>query len=702
MSFNATSLFASGTGPVLESYDDILKYKGKNGWTEKRTFGNEVVDFCYDDEDDWTIPEEYRFLQSYALKESYMLPSPAVVSEEGEDQKYTYNANGTAAIKEMILNKRAVQIGFCADTSMPDQEDKDGIYISKNWAHYTYKDDEQADHAVTIVGWDDNYPRENFVEGHEPPEDMFPDGQRAGATGGGNGAWLVKNSWGSEEEEFPNKGPGWGIEKPDGKGGTIHTGYFWLSYYDKTLSMPEALAFDLINSGSDYIIDEYDFMPVSELLGVDVPEEMMMSNVFRAEECEELDKVSCETTYPNTTVINEVYILPDGYSDPTEGILVDRAEQTFEYGGFHTIDLETPDIIQKGQHYSIVQTQKIPVENGENYAINISMSTGKEILQNWDDAEKWVEGVINPGESFLFIDGKWHDYSDDETKDMLMGNYAHALMTFDNFAIKGYCTPKANLNIRIKGNQKMQIGDEITLAMVYKGDPGSSFIAPDIKWELAEGGDEIFDMTPVPDRTDKVTVKAKKTGESLLYVSAEGIGTTAVRISTVKREIVSVMIADDYYYTGKPVKPVLVVEDQYEEIIPASHYTVKFSNNIKCGEATAYVKIKGGDPVYEGDYDMSFHILPQKAVIKSLKAGKGRLTVTVRDQKASGVYRYNVWYRIKGKSKWSKKTFKASKGNKLVLKNLKKGKRYQVKVRGELKDEYSGKFSKIKTSSKIS
>ncbi|MDO5847999.1 MAG: Ig-like domain repeat protein [Methanobrevibacter sp.] len=59
---------------------------------------------------------------------------------------------------------------------------------------------EAPNHAVCIVGWDDNYDRHNFkAVGGEYPE--------------GNGAFIVQNSWGSV----------WG-----------RGGYFYVSYYDKT------------------------------------------------------------------------------------------------------------------------------------------------------------------------------------------------------------------------------------------------------------------------------------------------------------------------------------------------------------------------------------------------------------------------------------------------------------------------------------
>lgn len=51
-------------------------------------------------------------------------------------------------------------------------------------------------HAISVVGWDDNYPKENFSSDYQPQND---------------GAWLIKNSWGDYSGE---------------------DGYFWMSYED--------------------------------------------------------------------------------------------------------------------------------------------------------------------------------------------------------------------------------------------------------------------------------------------------------------------------------------------------------------------------------------------------------------------------------------------------------------------------------------
>ena len=56
-------------------------------------------------------------------------------------------------------------------------------------------------HHILCVGWDDTYKAANFLPGRQPP---------------GDGAFLIKNSWGGD----------WG-----GSGGKMK-GYCWVSYYD--------------------------------------------------------------------------------------------------------------------------------------------------------------------------------------------------------------------------------------------------------------------------------------------------------------------------------------------------------------------------------------------------------------------------------------------------------------------------------------
>ena len=91
------------------------------------------------------------------------------------------------AIKRAIMNYGAVST--C-------------IYWSKaylnNDINYYYDGTSGSNHAVTIVGWDDNYSKTKFK--NEAP---------------GNGAWIIKNSWGT---------------------GSGDDGYYYVSYYDKKIA----------------------------------------------------------------------------------------------------------------------------------------------------------------------------------------------------------------------------------------------------------------------------------------------------------------------------------------------------------------------------------------------------------------------------------------------------------------------------------
>jgi beta-N-acetylhexosaminidase len=110
--------------------------------------------------------------------------------------------------------------------------------------------------------------------------------------------------------------------------------------------------------------------------------------------------------------------------------------------------------------------------------------------------------------------------------------------------------------------------------------------------------------------------------------------------------------------------------------------------------------------VYERGYGLTYDkqkpAKPDKAEIKSLKAGKSKLTVTMSaaPSKKGGTH-YRIAYKVKGSSKWHYKTTKSAK---LTISKLKSGKKYIVKARAYKTvdgKEYCGAWSKTKTSGKI-
>lgn len=586
VSFYATSLFSSGIGPNITAraypassgitdgdMADILAYKGRNGEVQMRKVNGKWEAFCYSPDDDWSIDKKYRFLQSYKLKESFLLPNP---SGRNAAREYEYNPAGTEAIKKQIYNKRAVQIAYKADSSRPD-ETSDGTYISKNWAHYTYKR-VNASHAVTIVGWDDNYDKSNFIEGHEPPD---------------NGAWLVKNSWGSEEREFPDKGSGtWGLVDPETG---LHTGYFWLSYYDQSLEKAEALDFDQSNIGSQYYIDQYDYMPVSEADSGVVEASVSTSNIFQADQSQKLTQVSCQTAIPGTTVSYEVYLLSDSFTDPQDGIRVASEEETYEFGGFHKISLSTPVLLQKGQKYSVVITQIVP--DGR-YAFSMQYGTGEALAELFDQTS-WQNGIINKGESFICIDGEWLDLDDPDLLERLSEGL-YDMYTCDNFPIKGYSEKVAEMPvIKITGVDKLSLiepNKSLTLSLRFQGPSADFPEEPKITWSVPDEYGEILSVEPKDNSgsCDKAVVTAKGYGTGLVTVEVEGVGTAVIKISSMRHQIKRVTFEggiNKFEYTGEPITPKVIPEcEQWcADLEEGKDYEVSYENNTEPGTATAIV-----------------------------------------------------------------------------------------------------------------
>ncbi|MBQ2651977.1 MAG: hypothetical protein IJF83_00325 [Methanobrevibacter sp.] len=85
--------------------------------------------------------------------------------------------------------------------------------------HAFYNPDPGHNHAVSLVGWDDKYPKENFAM--TPP---------------GDGAWIVKNSWGTD----------WGED-----------GFFYISYYDGSFATE--------NGPMAFIIENIDYNLIYQL-----------------------------------------------------------------------------------------------------------------------------------------------------------------------------------------------------------------------------------------------------------------------------------------------------------------------------------------------------------------------------------------------------------------------------------------------------
>ncbi len=414
----ASSVFASGSGPMLESdipyqnnelikqcevrkptgdSDDIsisteyltdseiekLKQEGAVV-TERMWAGNfmKQVDSTHYEKvySTWKVDDSYRNSSVIELEHGYILPNTNKYDEQGYYQGVDWNA--VEAIKRQMNDYgRGVIVSY----------NSNNMYTSSGYdpdtpcAHYTW-DQTGTSHVVTIVGWDDNFSAKNFGDTTE----HMPSG---------DGAWLAKNSWGSDTEEFPNKNS-WGSVDSDGN----MTGYFWISYYDMSIAGFESFDYDL-NSYSDqdeYIIDQYDYLAVRDVLEWGYDQKVGSANIFVADEDRAVRTLSCQTYKPNTTVTYEVYLLDNDASGPTDAdVPVITAQDTYEYGGYHRTTLDENDwvLMREGQRYSVVVTQKCN-DDGKYYAgvgYNETKPSEKEIEANRDAKKIVIETNMHTG-----------------------------------------------------------------------------------------------------------------------------------------------------------------------------------------------------------------------------------------------------------------------------------------------------------------
>lgn len=380
---SVVELFASGTGPITEedapyrneegliectvvipgnlvaltltlTEDEIAEYEAQGAIVTKTDYAatKDTVDMTTGEVEssestDWSLSEDLWGLTYYELENGYRLPEYRVLDADGNYVETDMNA--VAVTKSELMAGRAVDVCYAADQSIPGLVSDDGYLDIDTWAQYTYET-KYPSHAVCIVGWDDNYSKENFGYGDEskqPPAD---------------GAWIVKNSWGASTEDFPNNG-NWGVKDEDGN----NTGYFYLSYYDQSVCLPESFDYDVDGIDSDqYLLYMYDYL-ITTLPAVTLTSETPTyeANVYETSADALVRALACQTTRPNTEVTYQVYILDSDAENPTDGDLAYETTATYEYGGYHREDLDESEWISIAgdKKFSVVVSQLCTDDN---------------------------------------------------------------------------------------------------------------------------------------------------------------------------------------------------------------------------------------------------------------------------------------------------------------------------------------------------
>lgn len=248
------------------------------------------------------------------------------------------------AIKEAILKYGGLYASYYHSA---------GYLNSKTNAYYDpYTGN--GNHAITVVGWDDNYSKNNFY-----------------TAPAGDGAFIVKNSWGSS----------WG-----------DNGYFYISYYDGVL-----FAVNKDNQAFTYILNDtvrytknyqYDVAGMTDYL-ITGKKTVWYQNIYNATGNEVIAAVS---TFFNTTVDYEISIYVNDVLQLTQN-------GRHEGSGYYTIPLKEYVPVAVGDIFKIVVKLANPQNGYAAVPISEQLST--------------TRCYYAPGVSYFSNDGKkWTDLYD--------------------------------------------------------------------------------------------------------------------------------------------------------------------------------------------------------------------------------------------------------------------------------------------------
>ena len=353
-------------------------------------------------------------------------------------------------MKEFISNYGGLYAGIHGANILNSK-----YYNNDTGAIFCNSSDENAqmDHAVLIIGWDDNYDANNFNSQNRPTN---------------KGAWIVKNTWGTKQEitlsemkeiifnTFPEQMEQAGCtvssDIPDQvakdtfieNGYTIEgdkaikkigdNGYMYVSYEDKFV-YDTVYGIQKSTTTKDYLkVYQNDVLgPTSAIELTEVNNKYYLANKFKrdTDQQEYIDRVSIVTLedYNNC----KVYINPNSDS---------KAKADLK-----EVELKSGDTVNVKPGYHVLEFEKPVKVTGQSFVIVIEVgANSSHVVTLESKGEKCESAVINEDESYCTTDEK---FETNEWTDMAT---VEETALRGNFNIKAYTTTNTNIENNTQGN----------------------------------------------------------------------------------------------------------------------------------------------------------------------------------------------------------------------------------------------------------
>lgn len=164
------------------------------------------------------------------------------------------------------------------------------------------------------------------------------------------------------------------------------------------------------------------------------------------------------------------------------------------------------------------------------------------------------------------------------------------------------------------------------------------------------------------------------------FTFKEGSDTTASATTKLTKKNTTIKLSKkSYVYDGKAKRPDVKVLNVNGKTLKKSNYTVRYTNNIKVGKATAVIKFKGK---YSGTIKVNYTIRPKTTSIRKVRKKSGGVVVTWKRQpkQADG---YQLQYATDKTFTKAAKSVAISKSGKVskTLSGLDKNKNYYFRIR---------------------